>query len=85
MNKNVTVVIQPKTKKQARIASHFPTVTKNNETHNVIRAPPKSSLKSPHLSNSLTYSPTIPRIVIPRRKVSGYIDIANEVRIQKSI
>ena len=82
MNKNVTVVIQPKTKKQVRIASHFPTVTKNKETHNVIRAPPKSSLKSPHLSNSLTYSP---RIVIPRRKVSGYIDIANEVRIQKSI
>ena len=83
MNKNVTVVIQPKTKKQVRIASHFPTVTKNNETHNVIRAPPKSSLKRPHLSNSSTYSPTIPRIVIPRRKVSGYIDIANEVKIPR--
>ena len=83
MNKNVTVVIQPQTKRQVRISTHFQPVTKNNEKHNVIRAPPKSSLKSHGLSNSLTYSPTIPRIVIPRRKVSGYIDIANEVRMPR--
>ena len=59
-----------------------PNHIENDSTNNVIRNPPKA--KSLTWSSPLSSSVNIkPKIIIPKRHLVGYVDLANEVGSKK--
>ena len=76
MRSDEPVLMQPRTKKSVRIApKHIENIIGND----VIRNPPK-----PKDQSFSSYSNIKPKIIIPPRKFAGYVDLANEVRFNKS-
>ena len=76
MRSDEPVLMQPRTKKSVRIApKHIENIVGND----VIRNPPK-----PKDQSFSSFSNIKPKIIIPPRKFAGYVDLANEVRFNKS-
>ena len=79
MERDITVLIQPKKKKNVRIAPTFLMKSTNNKACNVIQKPPKPRIKERIVSSTLASSSIIPNVIIPKRSLAGYTDLANEV------
>ena len=80
MEDNHTVLIQPKKEKVVRIDPSFYTKKKvNHGPNDVIRKPPKPKGKE-SMYSSFAHSYSMPNIIIPKRKIRGFTDLADKVR-----
>ena len=79
MDRDTTVLIQPKKKKNVRIAPTLLMKSTNNKAYDVIQKPPKPRIKERTFSSGLNSSSIIPNIIIHKRSLVGYTDLANEV------